>query len=173
MADTNNPETIIPEQQPQPVQKEQEAELTRAERRKLKREQSKEERKKEKSQDSKKSLLNNAVYVLIGLVIIIVIAFFVLSANSNAKSIESFGRCMAEKGVVVYGNEWCQYTARQKSMFGGSFGAVKYVICDENKALCDEKKITITPTWEINGTMYKQVQKLETLSQLSGCPIKS
>ncbi len=146
--------------------------LSRAERKKLKREQAKEERKQEQKAHSKKGLIEKIIYALI-LIGILTLIFFVIKASSaNAKSMDSFSKCLSEKGVVIYGNEWCQYTARQKSMFGSSFKHLKYVICDENKGLCDEKKITITPTWEINGTMYKQVQTLQTISQISGCPLK-
>ncbi len=147
-------------------------ELTRAERKKLKREQTKEERKKEQKVNVRKSLIEKLIYVLILIGILAMIFFVIKATTANAKSMDEFGKCLTSKGAVIYGNEWCSYTGRQKSMFGGSFKYLKYVICDENKGLCDEKKITITPTWEINGTMYKQVQTIETLSQISGCTIK-
>ncbi len=146
--------------------------ISRAERRKLKREQAKEERKKDQKEQSKKGLVEKAIYAFIIIGIIAAIFFFLRASSANAKSMDEFGKCLSGKGIVIYGNEWCQYTARQKSMFGGSFKYLKYVICDQNKALCDEKDITITPTWEINGTMYRQVQTLGTLSQLSGCRLK-
>lgn len=147
-------------------------ELSRAERRKLKREQAKEEKKTEKEKASKGDLIKKAAYALAIIAIVGVIILIAKSASSNAKTMDNFANCLASKGVVIYGNEWCKYTARQKSMFGSSFNNLKYVICDQQKALCDEKKITITPTWEINGTMMQQVQTMETLSRVSGCPLR-
>jgi len=71
----------------------------------------------------------------------------------------------------MYGNDFCQYTTKQLNLFGKSKKDLNYVKCIENKELCDSKGIKITPTWEINGSFYQQVQSFEKLSELSGCKI--
>ncbi|MBI2133847.1 hypothetical protein HYU11_04150 [Candidatus Woesearchaeota archaeon] len=147
-------------------------ELTRAEKRKLKREQTREERKKDKAESNRKDIFLKAALGFVALMILFGIFLIFKSSSANAAKVDEFTKCLATKDVVIYGNEWCKYTGRQKSMFGESFKNLKYVICDEQKALCDEKQITITPTWEINGTMYRQVQTLEAISQLSGCSLR-
>ncbi|MBI2574266.1 hypothetical protein HYV82_00075 [Candidatus Woesearchaeota archaeon] len=145
--------------------------LTRAERRKLKRQDAKEEMKAESQKNARKSLTGKIIIAAIGIALTGLIWLLISSSGAKAKSLDSFAGCLSEKGAVIYGNEWCSYTQRQKNMFGSSFSRIKYVICDQQKKLCDEKQITITPTWEINGSMYREVQKLEALSHLSGCKL--
>jgi len=72
---------------------------------------------------------------------------------------------------VIYGNDFCQYTNRQLNFFGKSKKYLNYAKCTNNNELCDSKGVKITPTWEINGKLYEQVQSFETLSSLSGCKI--
>ena len=152
-----------PGQAPQP-------EMSSAERRRLKRLKAKEERKEERQSSAHKSSGMKMLIILGAVLLIGGIGYAIYSgSNAQASAMESFSQCLKDKGAVIYGNNWCQYTQKQMHMFGSPFSKLKYVVCDENKALCDEKKITITPTWEIDGKMYQQVQTLETLSQLSGC----
>lgn len=148
------------------------ASISSAERRRLKRLKAKDERRAERRSVSEKSRLIT-IAIIIGAVLVFGgIGYAIYSGSSaQAKSMESFSQCLRDKGAVIYGNNWCQYTQKQMHMFGEQFSRLKYVVCDENKALCDEKKITTTPTWEIDGRMYPQVQTLEALSQLSGCRI--
>jgi len=80
-----------------------------------------------------------------------------------------FAKCLAEKNVIVYGNDFCTYTNQQLGFFGKSKKYLKYVTCADNKELCDSKGVKITPTWEINGTIVSGVQDLKLLSELSGC----
>lgn len=106
--------------------------------------------------------------------IVLIIILLGLSVNSYVKKpgqYDEFAKCLTEKGVVVYGNDYCQYTNQQLNFFGKSKKYLNYIKCYDNKQLCDEKEITITPTWEINGEMYEQVQTFERLSAISGCEI--
>ncbi|MEK6967732.1 MAG: hypothetical protein AABX51_03820 [Nanoarchaeota archaeon] len=91
--------------------------------------------------------------------------------NAQPGKYDSFSKCLSEKGVVVYGNDWCQYTATQKEDFGKSFKYLNYKICDEIRPGCQQKGITITPSWDMNGTLLSGVQDLSILSELSGCPL--
>ena len=84
---------------------------------------------------------------------------------------DRFAKCLTEKGTVIYGNDYCQYTNKQLNFFGKSAKYLNYVKCADNQKLCDDKNVKITPTWEINKEMYEQVQTFERLSSLSGCEI--
>ena len=86
-------------------------------------------------------------------------------------SYDSFAKCLSEKGAVIYGNDFCQYTNKQLNYFGNSKKYLNYVKCIDNKELGDSKAIKVTPTWEINGQMYEQVQTFEKLSAVSGCEL--
>jgi glutaredoxin len=85
---------------------------------------------------------------------------------------DDFAKCLADKGVVMYGSEYCGHCAAQKDIFGESFQFVNYVECTEQQQLCQQKGINAVPTWEIDGTFYTGERSLEALSELSGCPLK-
>jgi len=106
--------------------------------------------------------------------LILIILFSVFSIYSYSKKpgeYDDFAKCLKEKGVVIYGNDYCEYTMKQLGFFGKSREYLNYVKCIDNKKLCDEKDIKVTPTWEINGAMYPQVQTFEALSKISGCEL--
>ena len=103
---------------------------------------------------------------------ILLVSFLIIVVfMSGGASYDNFAKCLSGKGVVVYGNEWCTYTASQKSDFGGSFKYLNYQICDEIKPGCQEKGLKLTPSWEYNGTILHGYQTLETISELTGCPL--
>ncbi len=147
--------------------------ISRGERKRIQRLEAKKQRDEQenlhKKEESKKNL--KRYFIIGGVALIIILGIFGI-VKATSKNYDNFAQCLKEKDVVIYGNEWCQYTQRQKSLFGSAFSKMDYVICDENTKLCDEKRIRITPTWEINGRMIEQVQNLKTLSEISGCPLK-
>lgn len=112
-------------------------------------------------------------YAILGIVIIAVLLFaYAFYARAQKPgSYDDFAKCLTEKGVVVYGNNFCQYTAKQMNFFGKSKEYLNYVKCIDNKDLCDSKNIRKTPTWEINGKFYPEVRTFKELSELSGCKV--
>ena len=125
------------------------------------------------SREEKKGKTNTKkyfIFIIIGLIVIlssITIYFYMQKPGQY----DDFTKCLTEKGVVVYGNDFCTYTTKQLNFFGKSKQYLNYVKCIDNGKLCDEKGIDVTPTWEIDGKMYEQTQNFETLSALSGCEI--
>lgn len=106
--------------------------------------------------------------------VVVIIVLIILSFSSSAKKpgeYDKFAKCLSEKEVIVYGNDYCSYTAKQLNYFGKSKKYLNYVKCIDNEDLCDDKNIEVTPTWEIDGKMYEQVQNFEKLSSLTGCEI--
>ncbi len=127
----------------------------------------------EKNEKSEKDKINFKKYFIItaGVVIIVLIVLSILNYTKKPGEYDDFVKCLTEKGAVIYGNDFCQYTAKQLNFFGKSEKYLNYVKCSENKELCDSKKVEVTPTWEINGEMYSQVQTFEKLAEISGCEI--
>lgn len=110
------------------------------------------------------------IFIAIGLTILLL----VLSVNNYIRKpgeYDDFAKCLTEKGAVVYGNDYCQYTVKQLNFFGKSQKLLNYVKCSENDGLCDSKGVDITPTWDIDGESYSGVQTFEALSAYSGCEI--
>ncbi len=123
--------------------------------------------------DEKPKKIGLKRYFIFSLIILIIL-FSVLSISSYMKKpgeYDNFAKCLTEKGAVIYGNDYCQYTNKQLNFFGKSTKYLNYVKCAENQKLCDDKGIKITPTWEIKGEMYEQVQTFEKLATISGCEI--
>lgn len=115
----------------------------------------------EKSKKSKYYVIG----AVIGVLFLSILAYSVYSFNKPGPY-DSFAKCLAEKGAVMYGAmDWCKYTQAQKGMFGKSF---KYINYHELQELPGIKK---TPTWVINGQWYENVQPFDKLSALTGCKI--
>ena len=117
--------------------------------------------------------INLKKYILIfmiGLIFIFSI-MIIYSYSQRHGEYDNFAKCLTEKGAVIYGNDFCSYTGKQLNFFGKSEKYLNYVKCINNQDLCDSKGITLTPTWEINNSMYKSVQTFEKLSSLTGCEI--
>lgn len=87
-------------------------------------------------------------------------------ANGNY---DSLAQCLTEKGVVMYGTEWCPHCQDQKEMFGSSFQYVDYIDCDENRNACQAAGVRGYPTWVIEGQSHPGTQALATLANLAGC----
>ncbi len=112
-----------------------------------------------KSEEEKKSKRKNK-FIIIAVIVLIIIGSGVTYAVLSPGQYDNFAKCLTEKGVVMYGEDWCQYTQGQKRMFGKSFKYVNYEVKTDLK---------IRPTWIINEETYERVQSFETLSELTGC----
>jgi len=154
-------------------------ELTKREKRKLKldklRQESQaaqteyEQRLEHQKQFQERSQGSKSKYYVVGAIIGLIIlstAFYSIYSMSKPGEYDSFAKCLAEKGAVMYGAmDWCKFTQAQKGMFGKSFKFVNY---HEFNELPNIRK---TPTWVINGAWYENVQPFEKLSSLTGCKI--
>ncbi|MFH0929366.1 MAG: hypothetical protein V1818_03350 [Candidatus Aenigmatarchaeota archaeon] len=114
---------------------------------------------------------NNIKYfLLIVLIAIIVIIWFIFSADSGG-NYDEFAKCLTENGATMYGTSWCSHCNNQKDMFGSSFKYVDFVDCDQNKLLCDNAGVEGYPTWRIDDSNYPGEKTLQNLSNLSGCEL--
>ena len=85
---------------------------------------------------------------------------------------DTFAQCLTEKGLTMYGTEWCTHCKDQKAMFGNSFRYIDYVDCDENKQECLDNGVSGYPTWRYDGKPYVGTQQLSTFARLTGCSLK-
>ena len=107
---------------------------------------------------------------------ILMLATFLLvvgcsSNNTGPGQYDTFAQCLTEKGVKMYGTEWCSHCKNQKAAFGSSFQYVDYVDCDKSKQVCNAAGVTGYPTWQIEGKLYPGEQQLNKLASLSGCEL--
>ncbi len=91
--------------------------------------------------------------------------------SSGPGSYDEFAQCLTEKGVTMYGTEWCSHCQNQKELFGNSFKYIDYVDCDYNKEECLANGVRGYPTWKINGENYPGEKSMYKLASLSGCSL--
>lgn len=121
----------------------------------------------------------NQMIMIVGLVIVAIAAFYFIgplltgnAANDGTETdLEEFAKCLTDSGAVMYGTKYCGHCANQKTAFGDAFEYINYVECTENRDLCVAKNILSVPAWEIDGEFHVGEQKLEALSELSGCAL--
>ncbi len=79
--------------------------------------------------------------------------------------------CLAKKGVVVYGTEWCPACAALIEEWGGREAVDPiYVDCNISPKRCDEEmKTHYVPEIQIKGEIYKESRELGVILQKAGC----
>ena len=105
------------------------------------------------------------------LLFIVIISAVVLSACSSGPGpADNLAQCLTDKGVVMYGTEWCPHCANQKKLFGNSFKLINYVDCDLNRKACVEAGVQGYPTWVFDElTALSGTQQLYVLADNAGC----
>lgn len=81
---------------------------------------------------------------------------------------------LKQSGAKMYGSYTCPFSNLQRQLFGTEASShIPYIECNARGKnaqpnLCQTAKILSTPTWEINGKLYRGVRSLEQLARLSG-----
>lgn len=120
----------------------------------------------EKSATKKSNKKVIIISIVSALLVLAGISIGVSFANSNkAGPVDDFAKCLKEKGAIMYGASFCQYSHAQKGMFGNSFKYVDY------RDFSEDSNVKKTPTWIINGMYYQNVQTFDRLSALTGCSL--
>ncbi|MGL5830876.1 MAG: hypothetical protein ACRCZE_01880 [Candidatus Altimarinota bacterium] len=114
--------------------------------------------------------------------VLVVVSFKVMVANQweenevegDNKTLtttrEDFVMCLKESGLIMYGDNTCEFCRQQKKMFGSQFEELNYVNCQFEKEICESKGISAYPVWEINEKRAIGIQNFEQLGQLTNCP---
>lgn len=81
-----------------------------------------------------------------------------------------FVNCLKEAGFMVYGANWCGWTTRLVSMFGGwEIIDPIYVECTEEAELCQKKEIAGYPTILVNDQNYQGGRTFQDFSEVTNC----
>jgi len=102
---------------------------------------------------------------------IFVILIMLNGCTKGVGKYDTFAKCLTEKGVTMYGTEWCSHCQNQKKEFGKSFQYINYVDCDRQKLECNKAGVKGYPTWVIDGENYPGEQDLYYLASLSECEL--
>ncbi|MEK7087817.1 MAG: hypothetical protein AAB891_00845 [Patescibacteria group bacterium] len=108
------------------------------------------------------------------IILIFAVSIFIFrwenAGTPKAAALDSFAQCLADKGAVMYGANWCPHCQNEKSAFGPSFRIVPYVECPTEPARCLSAGIESYPTWIFpDGKKLVGEQGFPKLSQESGC----
>lgn len=112
------------------------------------------------------------IYLTITIVIISAIIYVITARAPSPGKYDAFATCLTEKGVKMYGTDWCHFCQDQKKKFGKSFKYVDYINCDTNQLECNSAGVEGYPTWVIDGESYSGVQPLNYLSTLTECGLE-
>jgi len=117
--------------------------------------------------------MNSKLVVSVLLVILVLFgtAIFLTRAPAAPSNLDSFAKCLADKGMTMYGAAWCSHCQNQKKLFGTSFQYVPYIECPNVPKICVEKGVDGYPTWIIGDTKLEGEQTLSKLSEISSCQL--
>ena len=125
------------------------------------------------------SLPNRSKFKIVIIIVIVILVGFLVwqwvfsqPKSDNDSDLAGFAQCLTEKGLVMYGADWCSHCQREKSRFGEAFQFINYVECPQNPQKCLAAGIQGYPTWALDdGEKLVGEQGLEKLAQLSGCEL--
>jgi len=110
----------------------------------------------------------NKKFIVISILFVLIVAGVGYSfVQSNKPGIlDDFAKCLSDKGAIMYGATFCQYSHAQKGMFGSSS---KYL---DIRDFTEDNNVRKTPTWLITGNYYENVQSFDRLAVLTGCELR-
>ena len=119
--------------------------------------------------------MSRKIYAIIffGIVAAVIIGIAVFYPKEKAYGkLDSFAKCLASKGITMYGADWCSHCQNEKKAFGDSFRFVPYVECPDDPQKCLANGINSYPTWIFSDEKKLEgEQGLEKLSRESGCAL--
>lgn len=107
---------------------------------------------------------NNLATILI--IILILVFVLVVKLLENPQTTEEIAKCIGENSVF-YTQLGCHACKTQEKMFGENVKFLNKIDCTFEYEKCQE--IETTPTWKIKGELYRKVQSIQTLQELTGC----
>ena len=96
-------------------------------------------------------------------------------SKEDLEKISTFIGCLNEKGVKIYGANWCGWTKKLVIETFGGFDVVApiYVECTdpENEEICSQMVDTGYPTIRVNEELYEGSRTFEGFAEATGCPV--
>ncbi|MDP4012804.1 MAG: hypothetical protein Q8R00_04335 [Candidatus Nanoarchaeia archaeon] len=102
-------------------------------------------------------------------ILLISVLLLLAGCTNRAEKYAELQSCLAEKGVIMYGVEWCPVCAKQKKDFGTKLEGV-YFECLDNPEKCLDEKIEGYPTWKFpSGEVYVGILNPEEVAAKASC----
>lgn len=114
--------------------------------------------------------------IIILLMIVLVLSLIGCTKKDESVNYDDFAKCIAGKGIKVYGSELCSACRAEKKIFGPSWEFIGMIECNPNfegnKAdECLEVGIEITPTFIMGDKRAEGFQLMDELAEFSGCEL--
>lgn len=82
----------------------------------------------------------------------------------------ALAQCLSDKGITMYGADWCPHCQNEKRAFGNAFALIPYVECPAEPQRCVAAGVNGYPTWIFpDGKKLEGEQGLKGLAEESGC----
>ncbi|MCD6109474.1 hypothetical protein J7J83_01830 [bacterium] len=116
--------------------------------------------------------------------LILISIFFILSLcgcgvvqrdNLSNDELTKIAKCLTDKGVKMYGANWCAHCKKQKEDFKEAFQYIDYTECDPSTDTkqakeCVKRGIENIPAWEFpDGTVKTGEVQPSELAKIAGC----
>lgn len=150
------------------------ADVTRRERRIQQRKEREEIVHSQRAQYKKREQTKRFINWGIALIVVFGIAYaiFVSLAPDAPGEYDDVARCLTQKGVTMYGTDWCPHCQEQKRAFGTSFRYINYINCDLNAAACELAGVEGYPTWVFpTGSPLSGEQEVAFLAERAECTL--
>jgi hypothetical protein len=94
-------------------------------------------------------------------------------SEDDLEKLKVFSSCLAEKGIKIYGANWCGWTKKLAvdTLGGFDIAGDAYIECTENEELCASEEVSGYPTVKVNGEAYTGERTLEALGEETGCAV--
>jgi hypothetical protein len=119
--------------------------------------------------------MNKKLYIMILVAIAVLVVLFVWRQFADTTLVvayDDFAKCIASKGTIMYGVEWCSHCQNEKKALGDSFKYIPYVECPTDPNKCVSLGINGYPTWIFgDGRRHEGELGLTGLSRETGCEL--
>lgn len=113
---------------------------------------------------------NKYLIIFILGVALVITGYLSYPKKQVSQELDAFAKCLADKGITMYGADWCSRCLNEKKAFGDSFRFVPYVECPDEPQRCIAQGIKGYPTWIFpDGARFEGEQGIKKLSEESGC----
>ena len=132
-----------------------------------------------RGQDKKIVIFRNLALAVVVLSIVGIAAIRMSDSRHQVSggAMAALAQCLADKGVKMYGAEWCSHCRKQREAFGESASIIDYVDCSvpgdprKQSEKCQKAGITSYPTWQFSLADRETGElSFKELANRAGCP---
>lgn len=111
---------------------------------------------------------NKSLWITVAVIAAVVVFALMVTNGPKSETTEEIAKCIGENSEL-YVQLGCRHCETQEKMFGENLKFLEKTDCFFENEICNDKQITATPTWIINGQKYQGVQEIARLQELTGC----